>query len=175
VRPAASTDRQDFPRLREDIGEDPARFLDRPLLEYGFQTGAAPLVKARIAGIDYLDVIRAWIAVERRLDRGPRDNVIRWLERREETLQAKGERDDRLESLDDREERDVETIVVRYDSETSDPYRLSGGGRKGTRRRFLDEDPLADDHDDREHVDDLQEGRDEPIPPAVATDGGDLR
>jgi hypothetical protein len=51
-----SPDRDRFPSIREDHGEDPARFLDRPLF-----------IRARIRGIDTIALVRAWMAVERRL------------------------------------------------------------------------------------------------------------
>lgn len=82
-------DREQFPSLQEDIGEDPARFLDRDLLS------ERNLALARIRGIDHLAVCRAWIAVERRIDRGPRQRILDELQDREEFLQHSGDRDER--------------------------------------------------------------------------------
>ncbi|WP_435145942.1 hypothetical protein [Halobaculum sp. P14] len=90
--PADHDDREEFPRLRDDLGEDPARFLDRD--ELG-GPDAMMLAKARIRGIDSIATARAWIAVERALDRGPRDAVISLLENRIDDLEANGERPSR--------------------------------------------------------------------------------
>ena len=83
-------------RLQEDIGEDPGRFLDMDLFARDAAGSTGHLLRARIRGIDRLDVLRAWIAAERRLDRGPREKVIELLEEREAELQEIGERPDRL-------------------------------------------------------------------------------
>jgi len=117
--PAAGEGRQRFPRLLEDIGEDPARFLDRDLFEHGQvrleerdvvawdesnqrvardSDVSAPgrMLRDRIQGIDHLEVARAWRAVERALDRTPeggRDVIIDALETRIAELEADGERD----------------------------------------------------------------------------------
>lgn len=53
------------------------------------------LAKARIRGIDYLDVIDAWFEVEISLDRGPRKRVIGLLNRRKQELKEAGERSKR--------------------------------------------------------------------------------
>lgn len=86
--------RQRFPTLVEQIGEDPARYLDRDDLY---------MAKVRIRGIDFLEVVRAWIAVERRLDRGPRPEVIGLLKEREAFLLEHGDRDERIEPRADRD------------------------------------------------------------------------
>ncbi len=93
--PASRHDRSrpyDVENVREAIGEDPGRFLDRPLFD-GDQHTSSPgtFVRARIRGITRLDVVRAWIAVERQLDRGPRQRVIEMLEDREATIEAREE------------------------------------------------------------------------------------
>ncbi|WP_181685837.1 hypothetical protein [Halorhabdus salina] len=118
--PSSSRDRVECPDIAEEIGHDPARFLDRDLAESEHyrldidrdssgsvvdcrlvpdqhcSTGAA-LVKAVINGIDHLDVIDAWIEVEtQRLDRGPRESVIALLNQRRAELQEIGERPDRM-------------------------------------------------------------------------------
>jgi hypothetical protein len=82
--------------MKDDIGENPARFLDRDLDEPNDETTDYThrrMVRDRIRGIDKLAVVNAWIAVERRLDRGPRDHIIRLLETRKSHLQEYGERD----------------------------------------------------------------------------------
>lgn len=111
--------RETFPQLQEDLGEDPARFLDRDLFDHGqvrleerdeadFEAGrqrlvrdgdvSAPgeMIRDRIHGIDEIAVARGWKAVERRLDRTPeggRDVVIGMLEHRMDELEQHGERD----------------------------------------------------------------------------------
>jgi hypothetical protein len=94
-----SRDREEFPRIRDDLGEDPAKFLDRPLVEYGEDhtdhTGRR-MFEERVAGIDSIPVVRAWIAVERRIERGPREAVIQVLEQRESYLEREGEREERI-------------------------------------------------------------------------------
>ena len=83
-------------RLQAKLGENPARFLDHDLVEYGAShtdETLQSLVTARIRGIDYLEVVNAWIAVERKLDRGPRDRVISLLEQRKAHLEENGERE----------------------------------------------------------------------------------
>ena len=91
-------DRETFPTLAEDIGEDPARYLDVDRVE------DLKLAKARIRGIDYLGVLRAWQAVERNLasngvvSEHHRRQVMEWLEEREVELEEIGERDERVEA-----------------------------------------------------------------------------
>lgn len=99
---AVTDDRRErFPGLREDLGEDPARFLDRPLFGSNPQTsGEGVFIRARIRGIDEIAVVRAWTAIERRLERGPREKVLDLLDEREAELAEIGERPDRCESAD---------------------------------------------------------------------------
>lgn len=89
MRPSPTTDREKFPEIAEEIGEDPARFLDQDLLD------DTTTLEKRIQGIDFLDVIDAWLRVEAALDRGPRDPVVRMLHERQEALEEHGERGDR--------------------------------------------------------------------------------
>lgn len=100
-KPGASPDRERFPQLKDDLGEDPARFLDHQLVS----TEWSEIVRSRIQGIDRLAVINAWIAIERRLERGPRDTVIDLLEQRRAWLQDHGERPEELREADDRPDR----------------------------------------------------------------------
>lgn len=90
-------------RLQEQIGEDPTRFLDRNLLE---NDGARELAKARIDGIRFVEVVRAWIAAERKLaneqERDPRAKVIEWLEDREIELRDSEYGDVPIRELPDR-------------------------------------------------------------------------
>lgn len=115
------TDRETFPSLRDEVGEDPARWLDRDLLarqttrvtyttdDLG-RTHAqikpdtatstdGEKVHQRIAGIRSLPLLRAWRAVERKLGRGddggPRDRVMDWLAEREDELDAMRDRPER--------------------------------------------------------------------------------
>jgi len=102
---AGGRDYEDFPKLVEEIGHNPAQFLDWDFLAetYGdskVKSGRKMLLKARIQGIDRTEVIRAYKAVERALERGPADGpreaVIRLLDQREEFLRNRGERPERL-------------------------------------------------------------------------------
>ncbi len=89
-----STRREHYPEIEADIGEDPARFLDYDLeANDGMRTTAL----ARIRGIDRISTVRAWIGVERALDRPTREDIIEALQEREATLEEIGERPDRLE------------------------------------------------------------------------------
>jgi len=89
---ASSSERESFPQLREDLGEDPARYLDVPMFIDGNREPPLFTAFARIRGIDRLEVANAWLAVERRLDRGPRDPVVEALEERIAYLEEAGER-----------------------------------------------------------------------------------
>jgi len=118
-RPGSSVDREEYPRLRSDIGEDPARFLDHELVT---DEDMRRLVFARIRGIDTIATCRAWVAVERNLDRGPREKVIETLERRLDTLEQIGERPDRLT---ERDGRDIPEKRVFIGSEPADEQTAS--------------------------------------------------
>jgi len=98
-RPAASIDRERFPEYKDEIGEDPARYLDADLVERGpshTDTSRRRMVFDRIASIDRFEVIEAWLDVETSLDRGPRKPVIAALNERKDHLEEIGERPDRL-------------------------------------------------------------------------------
>ena len=79
-------------RMKDDIGENPAQFLDHRLVEYGVDHTLSRMVRDRIPGINCIDVVTAWIALERKLDRGPRCPIISLLEERREFLQKPDER-----------------------------------------------------------------------------------
>jgi hypothetical protein len=98
--PGGTRERETFEVIERDHGEDPARWLDQDLLQH---PGRKALVEARIDGIDSIALVRAWIAVERRLERATRQGIITRLERREEQLQQLGERPERLHYRDDRD------------------------------------------------------------------------
>lgn len=93
-----SSERETYPSIAEDINEDPARYLDVDRVE------DLKLAKARIRGIDYLGVLRAWQGVERNLaangvvSEHHRRQVMAWLDERERELEEHGERDGRVES-----------------------------------------------------------------------------
>lgn len=92
---SSGPDRPKYPNVREDIGEDPARYLcrDEPWV-----------AKARIRGIRLLETIAAWRGVERNLarreGREPRLWVIDALDERESHLREHGEFDPPVEGWD---------------------------------------------------------------------------
>ncbi|NHX37643.1 MULTISPECIES: hypothetical protein [Halolamina] len=118
-QPAGSGSRERFPRMQSDLGEDPARFLDRDLFDHGITrleerdapgyseasqrvvrdadvSASGEMIRDRIRGIDKIAVARAWKAIERRLERTPeggRDVVIGYLDDRIDELEADGERE----------------------------------------------------------------------------------
>lgn len=104
-QPADTSDRLQCPALVEDIGEDPARWLDWDLLA---DTARAEIVRTLIDGIDTVERLRAWRAVERKLANDdendgarnpledPRGRIMQRLDQREEWLKLNGERPDRL-------------------------------------------------------------------------------
>ncbi|GGK64504.1 hypothetical protein [Haloarcula sebkhae] len=93
------------PRLEEDIGEDPARWLDQDLLSH---PDRRKLVFSLIDGIDSIERVRAWRSIERKLANNrfaekarnplekPRAKIMQRLDQREEWLELHGERPDRL-------------------------------------------------------------------------------
>jgi len=94
-QPAVTDDtgRASFPALADRHGHDPGRWLDRPLLGDA-DSGETPLRQAFsiIRGIGTKAELRAWRAVERQLDRGPRDAVVDRIEHRLTELDEHGER-----------------------------------------------------------------------------------
>ena len=81
-------------KLKSDIGENPARFLDQHIPRNPDSPGS--MFIARVRGIDHLEVIGAWQATERRLaaeqDREPRSHVMEILDQRRQHLLEHGER-----------------------------------------------------------------------------------
>jgi len=94
-QPAVTDDtgRASFPDLADRHGHDPGRWLDRPLLGDA-DSGETPLRQAFaiIRGIGSKAELRAWRAVERQLDRGPRDAVVDRINHRLAELDEHGER-----------------------------------------------------------------------------------
>jgi hypothetical protein len=91
--PADTGDRARYPEIKALHGEDPARWLDWQILGDGDREF---MVRTRIASIDEIGLCRAWIAVERDLDRSTRRHIITRLEQRIQELEEIGERPDRL-------------------------------------------------------------------------------
>jgi len=111
-------DREEFPRVKEDLGEDPARYLDVERVE------DLQLAWARIRGIDFIAAVRAWKAVERNLY--PRPKVLEWLDEREEELKDIGDRDERMAAQDIEARREAtpstESIVTFSDRDSEYPF-----------------------------------------------------
>lgn len=76
-------ERAEYPEIKERIGEDPARFLDREV----DTTTTVDLAVSRIRGIRSLEVALEWIKVEADLDRGPRKKVMALLNRKKQLLE----------------------------------------------------------------------------------------
>lgn len=169
-KPAETTVRERFPDLEKIIGEDPARWLDRDLID---DPTARELVRSRIDALEDVNVCNVWVAAEKRLSRETRNGVLEWIDERREELAAEG-RLDFGSWLEDAPKRDPEPTesVARWDREKE------GGGVEVTDGR--DRGPyLPSDLDYVQSVRDHLEARDgagsdEPTPDqSVATDGGD--
>lgn len=90
---SADRGRETFPEVEANIGEDPARWLDRPLFGGSANTSSPGLlIRDRIKGIDSLGVLGCFETVERRLERGPREKVLELIAARRETLLENGQR-----------------------------------------------------------------------------------
>jgi len=99
------SDRLRCPKLVEQIGEDPARWLDRDLLA---DSQRAEIIRTLIDGMDSIQRVRAWKGVEKKLANDdanddarhpldePRAAIMQRLDQREEWLKLHGERADRL-------------------------------------------------------------------------------
>lgn len=169
---ADDPDRERFPEIERRIGEDPARWLDRDLVERGPSHTTRTnreLVLARIRGIDYLGVANAWIQVERELDRGPRDRVIETLEERRDFLIEYGDRPEvDEEELEERraqynDESDEDTVVWRHE-----PCGSTDVEQDSSMAWFCH---TCDQRTNR--VERVDEAADAERESAVATDGGD--
>lgn len=86
-----SHNRAEYPEIKAEIGEDPARFLDTKDPEgFGSDEGDTPqlaLAFARIRGIDNLPTLERWVEVEADLDCGPRRHVMSELNLRKKQLE----------------------------------------------------------------------------------------
>jgi hypothetical protein len=123
-----SRDRERFPAVREKIGEDPARFLDYQDPE------DLRLARARIRGIDRQEVIVEWLRVERELERGPREDVIEWIQQRNREIIEHGDRDDQLATAIPHDEiPSTESVAVWSDRD--DGQRSSTYSRSTSRQR----------------------------------------
>ena len=104
--------------IAERIGEDPSRWLDRDLVERGpghTDRTMQRAVHARIQGIRSRAVIDAWQQVEVRLDRGPRQQVMAWLNQRDQVLKERDEPAVRRRAAPTASEPDAEPDLVHDD------------------------------------------------------------
>lgn len=121
-------EREQFPAVREKIGEDPARFLDY------HSPGDLHLARARISGIDRQEVIVEWLRVERELERGPRERVIEWIQERNREILERGNRDDQLATAVDHDDvESTESVAVWSDRDSG--QRTPGYSRSTNRQR----------------------------------------
>ncbi len=146
--------RYDVEAMIENIGEDPARWLDQNLDHHGVarleerefaawdednyrvvpdEEVSKPLemVKGRIDGIHTVAVARAWEAVERRLrstPEGGRDVIIDHLNDRIDELQEHGERD--LPGLSPEEQRERAAEAYEAVAPKDDAVYLNEDGRE---------------------------------------------
>ncbi|WP_231183074.1 hypothetical protein [Haladaptatus sp. DYF46] len=112
-------------RLKGKLDENPARFLDHDLVEHGSNHTdhtLQRLVTARIRGIGTIEVVNAWIAVERKIDYGPREGVISLLEERKAFLEEYGEFDP--------PSRTAEQLRERATEQAKEARRLKDGGKE---------------------------------------------
>jgi hypothetical protein len=93
MKRSASRTREEYPEVAAEIGEDPARFLDYPIIEPDQNSSPMLLAKARIRGIESLDVVDGWFEVETSLDRGPRKKVLAMLNQRRAQLEETDQTD----------------------------------------------------------------------------------
>lgn len=146
-------------KLKQDVGENLARFLDRKISNPPPRNS---MFRARLEGIDRLDVVGAWEAAERRLareqDREPRQHVMDLLNQRRKYLEEHGER--------------PRELTTQWPHELPDRYR-------GGRDRHVPEKHVYVITDDGERVPyserptGVSAGRSFDHDRAVATDGGD--
>ncbi|WP_340099465.1 hypothetical protein [Salinibaculum salinum] len=110
-----SMDRARYQKINDEIGEDPAQWLDKPLFKSPERnsTSAGWAIQHRIKSIDSFAVLGAWKGVERNLERGPRDRVMKMLNERAQELEDIGERPDRLQARDGRDVPEKEWYIVR--------------------------------------------------------------
>jgi hypothetical protein len=101
MRSSADPSHETFPEVAAAIGEDPARFLDCSISPPD-QGRSSPMLtaKARIRGIESLDVVDGWMEVETSLDRGPRKKVVAMLNQRRAQLRDEGDVDTTAETTE---------------------------------------------------------------------------
>lgn len=168
-KPASRTERPRFPHIKEEIGEDPARWI---------VTGGETLA-ARLRGINRVDVARKWIEVEVELadimDRKPDQELIAWLNRRMQHLKEFGGREARLEErreIDPSRRADVEVVVdgERYTWEEWERKRSGpvAGGEEDVNSALHSEPDEPDDGGEADG-DDLKES----VNPALQSDDVD--
>jgi hypothetical protein len=141
--------------LKRELGEDPARFLDAELAS---DRSRRNMVRDRIRGIDTVEVLRAWEAVERNLanrdGRDPREKVLEWLDQRADVLEEIGERPDR-NVYPDEDPEPTESVAVFLDEngderESRDTYYRSSWNRDRSASASASSDELAADGGERE-------------------------
>lgn len=85
-----SQDYPSFPEIESQIGYNPARFLDHEIETTECTKDLT--VTGLIRGIQDIAMVRAWITVEVALERGrndgPRQQVIKWLNRRQAQIET---------------------------------------------------------------------------------------
>jgi hypothetical protein len=139
----SAPDREEFPEIAEELGEDPARFLDKPLAPPRIgETSPMALAHARIRGIDSRYTAAKWLEVEHRLERGPRESVVERLEQRHRHLEEQGERElpgRRADKLRERSEAlPSESVAEWPDREGGDRSAAFVSGSPFSRERVTD-------------------------------------
>lgn len=148
----------DEERLKERIGENPVRYLDRPISSIPDNSS---LFLGRVKGIDKLAVIQSWIAVERNLDREgcPRDHVVEILERRKNHILDVGERPDLLTTPNDerperfqrrQEDRDLPPVEYTWLNADGEAYERGGVPKNDRLSRYLKERKAEAEAEDQE-------------------------
>lgn len=141
-------------QLIDDLGHNPARWLDRDLdtpqmVEpeyYENQMGhtkarfvpdtdcdpAGRMVRERIEGIRDPNTLRAWSAVERKLGRGPdgapRDRVLDWIDNRLDQLEAQPDRSRRERYLPEGPVPETESTASFIDRDDSRSTHIQADG-----------------------------------------------
>lgn len=111
------------PDLEEQHVREAVRFLHR---KSGVLDG---FLKARLRGVDYREVLQAYLAVEHVTGDGPREPVLRAIQRRLESLANIGDRDQRgLEPIG----RDVPAKDVRFVDDDGEPYKRTSNQYAGS-------------------------------------------
>lgn len=162
---------QQFPDVEQEIGENPARYLDADLL---MDDNARELFHARLRGIHDQRVAARWLEVEHRLDREdcPRSAVVEKLEQRAAFLDEHG---NRTHSEDPGPDRPLHAGGDPDDPPPKTPQRpgTSEFARKAARHyHYITKAiPFLEARDRRR--DEREMAVDAEASPPVATDGGD--